>query len=161
MARAPLGRARRLVLVATFALGTPGFAQTGKSADQPALIDQRDDLSPWGVASGAEWFNDYPVFNPMLKQAGVRWLRGFYEWQLIQPTQDSWNFTPSDRLLQDAQANGLHLTGVFAYFAPWASADGGTRKFPIKNIAVLARLRRGNGGKVSFRHQVLGGMERI
>ncbi|MEO8137863.1 MAG: glycosyl hydrolase, partial [Betaproteobacteria bacterium] len=94
----------------------------------------RDDASPWGVASGAEWFSAYPVFNPMLKQAGVHWLRGFYEWQTIQPQQGSWNFTLPDRLLKDAQANGIHLTGVLAYFAPWASADGGTRRFPIKNI---------------------------
>jgi len=94
----------------------------------------RDDSSPWGVASGAEWFSAYPIFNPMLKQAGVRWLRGFYEWQTIQPRQGSWNFTLPDRLLKNAQANAIHLSGVLAYLAPWASADGGTRRFPIKNI---------------------------
>jgi len=70
----------------------------------------------------------------MLKRAGVRWLRGFYEWQTIQPKQGYWNFTLPDRLVENARANGIHLTGVFAYFAPWASADGGTRKFPIKDI---------------------------
>ena len=96
--------------------------------------DLRDDASPWGVASGAEWFSAYPEFNPMLKRAGVQWLRGFYEWQTIQPRQGYWNFTLSDRLVENARANNTHLTGVFAYLAPWASADGGTRKFPIKNI---------------------------
>jgi hypothetical protein len=40
--------------------------------------DPRDDSSPWGVASGAEWFSAYPKFNPMLRAAGVQWLRGFY-----------------------------------------------------------------------------------
>ena len=123
----------------------PRWSQVWSSARQPSqtpckiginkpVSDLRDDLSPWGVASRAEWFSAYPIFNPMLKQAGVRWLRGFYEWQTIQPRQGSWNFTLPDRLLKDAQANGIHLTGMLAYFAPWASADGGTRKFPIKNI---------------------------
>ena len=83
---------------------------------------------------GAEWFSAYPAFNPLLKQAGVRWLRGFYEWQTIQPTQGYWNFALPDRLVEDARSNGIHLSGVFAYLAPWASADGGTRKFPIKDI---------------------------
>jgi len=121
-------------LVVCLLLGTPSFADPSQNPDQKAVSDLRDDSSPWGVASGAEWFSAYPLFNPMLKQAGVRWLRGFYEWQTIQPQHGSWNFTLPDRLLKDAKANGIRLTGVLAYFAPWASADGGTRRFPIKNI---------------------------
>jgi hypothetical protein len=70
----------------------------------------------------------------MLKQAGVRWLRGFYEWQTVQPKQGHWNFALPDRLIENARANGIHLTGSFGLLAPWASADGGTRRFPIKNI---------------------------
>jgi hypothetical protein len=102
------------------------------SASQTA--DPRDDRSPWGVASGAEWFSDYPIFNPKLSQAGVRWLRGFYEWQTIQPKPGYWNFALPDRLVNNARANQMHLVGLLAYLAPWASADGGTRKFPIKDI---------------------------
>jgi len=96
--------------------------------------DQRDDASPWGVGSGSEWLSAFPSFNPLLKDAGVRWLRGFYEWQTIQPTRGYWNWTLPDRLIENARANNLHLTGSFGYFASWASADGGTRKFPIKDM---------------------------
>jgi len=70
----------------------------------------------------------------MLRQAGVGWLRGFYEWQTIQPREGYWNWAQPDHLVENARSNSIHLTGVFAYLAPWASADGGTRKFPIKNI---------------------------
>lgn len=70
----------------------------------------------------------------MLKNAGIGWLRGFYEWQTIQPKEGYWNWALPDRLVQNARQNGIRLTGGFAYFAPWASADGGTRRFPIKNI---------------------------
>jgi hypothetical protein len=96
--------------------------------------DRRDDASPWGIASGAEWSGDYPRFNPMLHEAGVRWLRLFPEWQVIQPEKDRWNWGVSDAMVADARANKIHLLAVWGYLAPWASADGGTRKFPIKDI---------------------------
>jgi polysaccharide biosynthesis protein PslG len=124
---------RATVLFVILVLGAPISADSMKSTNQQAS-DPRDDLSPWGVASGAEWFSAYPAFNPKLKEAGVRWLRGFYEWQTLQPKQGYWNFTLPDRLVENARANGIHLTGVFAYLASWASADGSTREFPIKNI---------------------------
>lgn len=95
---------------------------------------RHDDASPWGMASSSEWSSEYPRFNPLLKDAGVRWLRLFPEWHVIEPKQGAWNWKQSDALAADAQANGLHLLGVCAYLAPWASADGGTRKFPLKNI---------------------------
>jgi hypothetical protein len=115
------------LLRATLCVTVPCQAIAQDAAD-------RQHASPWGVATGAEWFSAFPIFNPKLRQAGVAWLRGFYEWQTIQPTQGAWDFTLPDRLVQNARDNHIGLTGVFGYFAPWASADGGTRKFPIKNI---------------------------
>jgi hypothetical protein len=95
--------------------------------------DPRDDSSPWGVAAGAEWLSDFERFNPLLRRAGVRWLRAFHEWEAIEPTRGRINWAETDRLVANAKANGIHLSWVFAYLASWASADGGTRKFPIKN----------------------------
>jgi hypothetical protein len=99
-----------------------------------ARTDGRDDSTPWGVASGSEWFAAYPKFMPLLKSAGVGWLRGFYEWQTIEPVHGYWNWVLTDRLVEIAKANQIHLSFAFAYFAPWASADGGTRRFPIKDM---------------------------
>jgi len=110
---------------------TPPRDRTAPSAPE---TDPRDDASPWAIASGAEWSGDYPKFNPMLREAGVRWLRLFPEWQSIQPRQGQWNWQGADRMVADARANNIHLVGVWCYFAPWASADGGTRKGPIKDI---------------------------
>ena len=89
---------------------------------------------PWAVASGAEWSGEYPRFNPMLSRAGIKWLRLFPEWQNIQPARGQWNWASADSMAADARANGICLTGVFAYFAPWASADGGTRRGPVKDM---------------------------
>jgi hypothetical protein len=112
---------------------TPAWSQD-PIAGTRATDDPRDDFSPWGVASGAEWLSDFPRFNPFLKTAGIRWLRASYEWGSIQPTRGQFNWAETDRLLANARANGIHLTCIFHYLASWASADGGTRKFPIKNI---------------------------
>jgi hypothetical protein len=96
--------------------------------------DSRDDSSPWGVATGAEWFADYPKFNPLLREAGVNWLRGFPPWQSIEPWQGEWNWAKTDALVANARANNIHLTAPLAYLAPWASAHGDPRKFPITDM---------------------------
>ncbi len=106
----------------------------GTEPGSSARVDPRDDASPWGIGSGAEWSGDYPKFNPMLGKAGVKWVRLFTEWQVIQPKQDQWKWEVPDGMVANARANNLHLTGSWCYFAPWASADGGTRKGPIKEV---------------------------
>ncbi len=107
----------------------PGAAPRVKAAGI-----RNDDASPWGIASGAKWMGDYPRFNPMLQKAGVRWLRLFPEWQVIQPAKGQWNWSISDEMVANARTNTIKLIAVWAYLAPRASADGGTRKFPIKDI---------------------------
>ncbi len=76
----------------------------------------------------------YPRFTPKLEQAGVKWLRLFPEWQTIQPRQGQWNWEISDRLVADARASKIQILGLWCYFAPWTSADGGTRRGPIKEM---------------------------
>ncbi|WJR81404.1 glycosyl hydrolase [Bradyrhizobium sp. NP1] len=130
-----LVRGRRVFLLSILMLNCVVAAATAddRRIEAPAS-DLRDNRSPWGVATGGEWLSAFPAFNPLLKQAGVGWLRAFYEWQTIEPKHGYWNFVQPDRLVENARANDLRLIGVFAYLANWASADGGTRKFPIKDI---------------------------
>lgn len=109
---------------------------TFSSYAQEKLIrySSSEENSPWGIASGAEWSGDYPKFNPLLRQAGVTWLRYFPEWQTIQPAQGKWDWRQSDPFVVNGRKNNIQISGVFAYFAKWASADGGTRKCPIKDM---------------------------
>jgi hypothetical protein len=113
---------------------SPPASGAGTEPDSSARVDPRDDASPWGIGSGAEWSGDYPQFNPMLEKAGIKWIRLFTEWQVIEPKQEQWQWEVPDGMVANARANHLHLTGSWCYFAPWASADGGTRKGPIKDI---------------------------
>ena len=92
-----------------------------------------DNASPWGIASGSEWSGDYPKFNPLLRDAGVTWLRYFPEWGSVQKKQGEFNWSWADKLLADTNANGMQLAGVFAYAAPWATTDGSTRTMPLKD----------------------------
>jgi hypothetical protein len=135
--RCAMALAGLLLLALMLEIQIPVLGSAKAQNTVPAILvanDPRDDSSPWGVASGAEWFSDFPRFNPLLKTAGVRWLRGFYEWQIIQPKRGYFNWAVTDRLVANTKANAIHLTYTLAYFAPWASADGGTRTFPIKDM---------------------------
>ena len=116
----------------------PAAAAPRAAAEVPtavrADVKPLDNAGPWAIASGAEWAGEYPKFNPMLKEAGVRWLRYFPEWHSIQPSQGEWRWDRGDAMVVDARENGIQMTGVFAYFAAWASADGGMRRGPVKDL---------------------------
>ncbi|WOJ91232.1 glycosyl hydrolase [Methylocapsa polymorpha] len=112
----------------------PAYAAAPGDVTADGVRDPQDDASPWGIASGAEWAADYPKFNLALQTVGVRWLRSSYPWHAIQPTEGTWIWRPMDDLVANARANHIHLTAGFGYLATWASADGGTYAFPIKNI---------------------------
>lgn len=138
--RASMPRARRascaVGLTALLFAGIYGAQADQNTPENAARIEQdpREDGNFWGMGTGAEWMSAYPSFNPRLKHAGVRWLRAFYEWAEIQPEPGVWNWTLVDRLVKNSRANNLRQTGGFLYFAPWASADGSTRTFPIKDM---------------------------
>lgn len=89
--------------------------------------------SPWGVASGAEWSGDHARFNPLIADAGVRWIRYFPEWHSIQPEKGEFDWARADAWVADAKQNGLRLLPCFGYLPTWNSADGGTRRFPMKD----------------------------
>ena len=113
------------------------FAAVAASAQQQQPFSNGPRLkitSPWSMASGAEWAGDYPRFNALIKDAGVRSIRLGQEWQTIQPREGEWNFEGMDKMVADARKNNMQIIGVWCYFAPWASADGGTRRGPVKNM---------------------------
>lgn len=92
-------------------------------------------ISPWGFCSSAEWFGEYPRFNPLMAEAGVRATRAFPEWNGIQPTPDTWNWKGADDLVADLKKNGMVASGGFWYFARWATPNGDTRTCPLKDLS--------------------------
>jgi polysaccharide biosynthesis protein PslG len=127
------------------------FCGVPLSAQSPASPPV--DSSPWGIALGAEQSSRYPDFNPLLKDAGVAWIRYFDEWQHIQPKPGEWNWDWSDKFLASARQNDMSVAGVFLYFAPWASADGkNARAFPIRDISLFREYVRRTAGR--YRNEV-------
>src|ERR1700676_3525307 len=128
----------RIMLVASLARSASLLAADQPAATQPSAVagqaDLRDDASPWGIGSSAEWAGEYPKFNPLVSQAGAGGVRLFPEWQVVHPRPGEWNWKIADAMVANARENHLHLTGFFGYFAPWASAKGDTRRLPIKNL---------------------------
>ncbi len=121
-----INRSLSAFLLGACAIASPVWSQMSS--------DARSDASPWGIASGAEWSKEYPRFNPMLKEAGVRWLRLFSEWQTLQPAPGKWDFSTTDALVANAKENNIRISGIFCFFAPWSSATGDTRTGPVKNM---------------------------
>ena len=121
-------------MTSTMAMGIAVFL--GLSNTSTAVTaDPRDDASPWGMSSSSEWFGAYPQFNPLLKDAGVRWLRYFPGWFTVEPKQGEFNWTSADKLMANARENNIHISGLFVFFPPWAAADGkNPRACPVKNI---------------------------
>jgi len=120
-----------IALAALAAATTCAFAQLPPAfQDKPPL----NITSPWGFCSGAEWSGEFPRFNPMMSEAGARSARLFHEWQVIQPRKGEWNWGPTDAMVADVRKNNMEIIGLWCYFAPWASADGGTRRGPVKDM---------------------------
>jgi hypothetical protein len=111
------------------------FLASCSSQNQTDMVDDpRDNTSPWAMCSGAEWGNQYPRFHPMISEAGARWVRTFPEWHTIQSAPGEWNWEKMDDIMADLKKNNLRTVGLWCYFSKFASADGGTRKGPIKDI---------------------------
>ena len=91
--------------------------------------------SPWGFVSSSEWLTPaHERFLPMMRDAGITWFRFCPDWSAIQPRHGEFNFDYPDTVIREAYKNGIHVSGVFAYMAPWASSKNTTVDFPIKDI---------------------------
>jgi hypothetical protein len=90
--------------------------------------------SPWAFCSSAEWFGEYPKFNPLMSKAGIRWARTFPEWQTVQPEKGVWRWEGVDAVLNDLKTNNMRLTGCLTFFTRWATVKGDTRTLPLKDL---------------------------
>ncbi|MBN1865025.1 MAG: hypothetical protein JW808_09000 [Victivallales bacterium] len=121
--------AQRIVLGVFMLLVSAAFA-----ADHGVRYSSGAENSPWGVASGDEWSGEYPRFNVPLRQIGVTWLRYFPGWDSIQEAPGKWGWIESDPLVVNCRRNSIQLSGVLRHLAKFASADEGTKSFPVNDI---------------------------
>src|SRR5512143_1956917 len=70
-----------------------------------------DDANPFGVGSSAQASGLYASWMPKMAVAGVKWVRIFPEWNQIQPSAGTWNWSQMDSMLNTAASNRLTVSG--------------------------------------------------
>ena len=125
---------RRLVilLAAAFLLVTAPFSAQAQD-NKKSLSDT--DASPWGIASSASSSRTYADWLPKMSAVGVTWARMFPDWASFEPQQGQWNLDAADKMLDAAEANNIHLSGMLVYSPKWAIPPGAKgAAFPMNHL---------------------------
>ncbi|MDQ6693988.1 MAG: glycosyl hydrolase [Chloroflexota bacterium] len=125
-----LTRARRIIftlllglLLLPPTLGHAGGATANTISASAPVATIPDPDSPFGVAGVMRW-PDWGTFNQpadAMLQTGGSWVREDFAWGLIEPRENSWNWTPTDRIVQTLRARNLNVLGIISYSANWAT----------------------------------------
>jgi hypothetical protein len=70
---------------------------------------------------------------PKMAAAGVQCVRVFPEWNQIQPSPGTWNWSVMDSMLDTSAACKLELSGLLLYNARWINPN--THTFPTNNLS--------------------------
>ncbi|MFD2256298.1 endo-1,4-beta-xylanase [Luteolibacter algae] len=81
--------------------------------------------TPYGVSM------DEPV-SPLPENIPV--VRGFPTWEVLQPTEKTWNHAPADRLVADANQRGTRIVGRLHQLAPWSTPKNHPQGFPLPDL---------------------------
>ena len=133
-------------LIAVFIYATiPIFLAKGDLvSDPPPLI-------PFGVATSASSLNNYAAWAPALSSIGVKWLRGFDDFENIEPTPGTWNWQNVDAQLNTAAANNMQVSGLLFYGTTWIPTPSG---FPTSDLSAwsnyVSTLVMHVGGRVKY-----------
>jgi hypothetical protein len=118
----------------------------------PGVSAAPEALNPFGVGSSAESSGLYASWMPKMAAAGAKWVRVFPDWNQIQPSAGTWNWSLMDGMLGAAASNQLNLSGLFLYNAAWANTNAGT--FPTNALpawsAYVSNVVRHAAGRVRY-----------
>jgi len=59
-------------------------------------------------------------------EAGVKWGREEFSWDVIEPTQGSYSWDAYDAVVDSYESHSLHMLGLLSYSASWASSRPGS-----------------------------------
>jgi Glycosyl hydrolase family 10 len=105
----------------------------------------------FGVASSAQASGRYAAWMPRMAAAGVQWVRSFPDWNQIEPSRGTWDWSQMDALLEAADRNHLEVSGLFLYNARWLHADNHTFPNDLSAWATyVSNVVRHADGRVRF-----------
>ncbi len=121
-----------LILAVAMTWGASSLSAPQGDADAGETVGQR-----FGTQSSHIKLYDPSTMNAELdatRDAAIGWLRCDFAWFDLEYTEGIWNFTGTDRLVDEAQARGISLLGILGTSPPWA--NGGNRwNYPPTNMA--------------------------
>jgi hypothetical protein len=78
-----------------------------------------------------------------LEKSGVKWVMRTFDWGLIQPYQDEWDFLELDAVVDTVIASGIKMLGVLAYDNWWIHNDNSVRIVTKENLPHFLEYVRG------------------
>ena len=90
------------------------------------------DPSPFGISCDNNTTYTLASYCPQMAKAGIRWIRGFPTFNVIEPVQGKFDWSTVDAMIDTAAKNKMTISGLFFYNAPWIQAKGDS--LPIDNL---------------------------
>lgn len=85
---------------------------------------QQPSVSPYGTCShlgGGQEHDAMPRNMTLMREAGIEWARADFSWSGIERPQGTWNFEHLDRVVKNAEEQGIHILPILDYSTSWAS----------------------------------------
>lgn len=79
--------------------------------------------SPFGVAGAMRW-PDWGTFDrpaSAILDTGASWAREDFVWGLIEPRENAFDWTATDRIVANLSQRGISILGIISYGTNWAS----------------------------------------
>ncbi len=94
----------------------------------PALVEA-DLAGGFCLSKDLTWLEDPNEAAGRMVELGVAAVRSHIHWSLVQPTQETWDWSVSDGALAAAEANGLEYIAMLGYGVAWASSQTSDDKY--------------------------------
>ena len=92
-----------------------------------------------------------------MARAGIRWIRGFPTFNVIEPAQGKFDWSSVDAMIATAAKNEMTISGLFFYNVPWINSKGDS--LPIDNLPAWSDYVSKVTVHCKGEREVLGGLE--
>ncbi|MBQ4143265.1 MAG: beta-galactosidase [Thermoguttaceae bacterium] len=85
---------------------------------------RKPSASPYGTCShlgGGQEHDAMPRNLTLMREAGIEWARADFSWSGIERPQGTWNFEHLDRVVKNAEEQGIHILPILDYSTAWAA----------------------------------------
>ncbi|MBN8527108.1 MAG: beta-galactosidase [Planctomycetes bacterium] len=86
-------------------------------------------MNPYAVCAHVGG-HEHPLIDrelPLLREAGIGWVRTDFHWRQIEPKQGEWNFARLDATVAAAKRHGVSILPIITYVPTWAKPAGSHR----------------------------------